>query len=126
MTILVGYTHTPEGAAALHHGREAGRTLGQPLALFPLFETNSEQRWPDPALEAELEPQTQFLAPTEDSPRPAEELVDRSNQLGAALIVIGVRSRSRVGKILMGSDAQSIILGATVPVLSVKAASDER
>lgn len=36
------------------------------------------------------------------------------------LIVIGTRRRSRVGKALMGSDAQQIIMGAEVPVLTVK------
>lgn len=126
MTILVGYTHTSEGAAALRHGLSAATKMDQPLALFPLFETNSEQLWPDPNLQTELPPHTQFLTPSADSVRPAEDLVDLSNQLGAAMIVIGVRSRSRVSKMLMGSDAQSIILGSNIPVLSVKADDDDQ
>lgn len=35
-------------------------------------------------------------------------------------IIIGVKSRSRVGKILFGSTAQKIILHANCPVVSVK------
>lgn len=39
----------------------------------------------------------------------------------ADLIVIGVRHRSAVGKFLLGSDAQRILLDADCPVLAVKA-----
>lgn len=38
-------------------------------------------------------------------------------------VVIGVRNRSRVGKFVFGSTAQAILLGSTVPVLSVPVAS---
>jgi nucleotide-binding universal stress UspA family protein len=41
-------------------------------------------------------------------------------RLDADLIVIGLRARSRVGKALLGSTAQDILLGADVPVLTVK------
>ncbi len=45
-------------------------------------------------------------------------LVDR---LGVDLLVLGARRRSPVGKALLGSVAQTIILEANVPVLVVKA-----
>lgn len=121
MTILIGYTDTPEGAAALRHGRLAAEAMNQPLALFPLTEHAQTEAWPGSELRAGLPATTRFLSPSAGAQRPAEDLVDLSNELGATLIVIGVRSRSRVGKMLMGSNAQSIILGATIPVLSVKA-----
>jgi nucleotide-binding universal stress UspA family protein len=41
--------------------------------------------------------------------------------LGAELLVIGARRRSPVGKALLGSVAQTVILEADLPVLVVKA-----
>jgi len=37
------------------------------------------------------------------------------------LLVVGVRKRSPIGKVVLGSIPQRLILDATVPVLSVKA-----
>lgn len=51
---------------------------------------------------------------------PAAALVDVLEETGAVLAVIGVRSRSAVGKFLLGSTAQSILLHAPCPVLAVK------
>ena len=43
------------------------------------------------------------------------------DSVGADLLVIGARRRSPVGKALLGSVAQTVILEANVPVLVVKA-----
>lgn len=47
----------------------------------------------------------------------AQALVDHAQ--GADLIVIGMRQRTPVGKLILGSDARDVILHATVPVLAV-------
>jgi nucleotide-binding universal stress UspA family protein len=52
---------------------------------------------------------------------PADDLIDVAEKEGAALIVIGLRRRSPVGKLLLGSNAQDILLRADCPVLAVKA-----
>ena len=51
---------------------------------------------------------------------PGEELVDfaRSNEIDE--IIIGVKQRSKIGKLIMGSVAQYVILSAHCPVVSVK------
>ena len=49
-----------------------------------------------------------------------EEIVQFAEQNTIDLIVIGVRRRSKVGKLLFGSNAQLIILTAPCPVLTVK------
>ncbi len=49
-----------------------------------------------------------------------EDIVQFAEQNSIDLIVIGVRRRSKVGKVLFGSNAQLIILTAPCPVLTVK------
>jgi nucleotide-binding universal stress UspA family protein len=51
---------------------------------------------------------------------PGEDLVNFSREVKADNIIIGVRSRSKVGKFVFGSTAQYVILEADCPVLSVK------
>ncbi len=49
-----------------------------------------------------------------------EDLVELANEYKVDEIVIGVRRRSKVGKLLFGSTAQYVILNANCPVVSVK------
>ena len=51
----------------------------------------------------------------------AEEILEAAESARADLIVIGMRHRTPVGKLVMGSTAQRVLLGARCPVLSVKA-----
>jgi nucleotide-binding universal stress UspA family protein len=49
-----------------------------------------------------------------------EDLVELANEYKVDEIIIGVRRRSKVGKLLFGSTAQYVILNANCPVISVK------
>ena len=50
----------------------------------------------------------------------ADAVLFEAEQAGATTIVVGIRRRSPVGKMLMGSVAQSILLDSPVPVVAVK------
>ena len=55
---------------------------------------------------------------------PAEDLIAVAEEVAADVIVIGLRRRSPVGKLILGSNAQRILLDAPCPVLAVKAGED--
>ena len=49
-----------------------------------------------------------------------EDLVEFANENKIDQIIVGVKRRSKVGKLLMGSTAQYVILQAGCPVVTVK------
>jgi nucleotide-binding universal stress UspA family protein len=56
------------------------------------------------------------------SATPGEEVASLAESNDVGLLVIGVRRRTKVGKMLLGSTAQEILLRADCPVLAVKTA----
>ena len=57
---------------------------------------------------------------TRDEDALEAELVDLSYEETTELLVIGVRRRSPVGKLLLGSSSQRLLLDASCPVVAVK------
>jgi nucleotide-binding universal stress UspA family protein len=51
---------------------------------------------------------------------PGEDIVKFAEEKKAEQIIIGVKRRSKVGKLLFGSNAQYVILNAPCPVLTVR------
>lgn len=128
MTVVVGYTPGRLGGRALASAMAEARRLKAPLVVAHV---ERPQQIVDatmtfiaelPAIRAMLEQSGLEVdvrhVTTEDSP--ADALVEILHDTHAELAVIGVRSRSAVGKFLLGSTAQSILLNAPCPVLAVK------
>jgi nucleotide-binding universal stress UspA family protein len=55
----------------------------------------------------------------------SEDLISVAEESDATFIVIGLRRRTPVGKLIMGSHAQRILLDASCPVLAVKAGPED-
>ena len=55
-----------------------------------------------------------------DSLEPGEQIVVHARRSSADLIFLGIKKRSRVGKMLFGSTAQHVILNAHCPVITVR------
>ncbi|MEV1292519.1 universal stress protein [Pseudonocardia sp. NPDC049635] len=136
MTICVAYGPTPEGTAALDLAVRESRLRGARLVALATehqerFEHDTEPDDGGPlrdrvetrlaALRADGDPETDVRV-IDDGGDPAEAILDLAAESGAALLVIGVRRRSPVGKLLTGSVAQRIILDSPVPVLITHAA----
>jgi nucleotide-binding universal stress UspA family protein len=66
---------------------------------------------------AGIEHSIRQLAVGED---PAEVILETAKKVGASAIIIGIRRRSPIGKLILGSSAQRILLDADCPVIAVK------
>lgn len=115
MTVIVAGTETAEGQAAHRFGVQEATRRGEDLLYFVL----SGPR-PDPSLAQEAGVTVTYEEPDSRDRDAVGSLLDVAVRHGASAIVVGVRQRSAVGKLLLGSAAQQIILQANVPVICVK------
>jgi nucleotide-binding universal stress UspA family protein len=115
MTVLVAGTQTPEGMAAHRYALEEAVRRQEDVVYFVLGGDR-----PDPALAVNQGVRETCQDPDARSRDAAGDLLDWSERLQASTIVVGVKHRSPVGKLLLGSAAQQIILEANVPVICVK------
>ena len=126
MTIVVAYADTPPGRSAVRTALTEGALRGQDVVLVPAVR---DELAPDPAAVAEEWPDqaraldatgAKLLAETGDLHDPSDAVIQVAQRRSATLIVLGLRQRTPVGKVLLGSTAQRIVLDATCPVLTVK------
>jgi nucleotide-binding universal stress UspA family protein len=134
MAILVGYVPRAEGRAALRRGAEEARLRRTKLVVInsnrggrDLDDKEAAQHEAELAqvrteLDADgLEHEVRQLVRGNE---PADDLIAVAEEINADFIVIGLRRRTPVGKLIMGSNAQRILLEAPCPVLAVKAEED--
>jgi nucleotide-binding universal stress UspA family protein len=128
MTILVAYVPRPEGQAALEKGIEIADRRQERLVVVNASPGGKKE---DPSMAGDLDVQRveallsesgldaefkQFVR-GKSAVEEIEELVDL---LQVSVLVIGLRKRSAVGKLILGSVAQEILLSVSCPVLAVK------
>ncbi|MFD5895751.1 MULTISPECIES: universal stress protein [unclassified Streptomyces] len=131
MTVLVGYVPTPEGEAALRAGVDEARTRGETLLVMNTSRGDAyvdrgfaQQRDLDHVRRDLTELGVDFdIRQVVGGRDAAEEIVELAGSSEISLVVIGLRHRSAVGKLLLGSSAQRILLDSPCPVLAVKADS---
>ncbi|MFF2031586.1 universal stress protein [Arthrobacter sp. NPDC058192] len=129
MSIVVGFVPTPAGEAALTAGIAEARLRQQDLLIVNSAREgalvdksvassavldDAAKRARTAGVKAEvIQPPYQYDL--------ADEFLDIAREADASLIVIGLRHRSQVGKFILGSHAQRILMQADRPVLAVKA-----
>lgn len=122
MTILAAYQQTPEGEAAVRRALDEARLRSTDLIVFtaPAHAGGDPvESVPDVAGEAAAGVSV-VIRPAVRGDDLAGEIIDLATELDADMIVIGMRRRSPVGKLFLGSTAQDVLLNATVPVLAVR------
>jgi nucleotide-binding universal stress UspA family protein len=130
MCVVVGYVATPEGEAALEAGLvEAARrdttlrvVVGATSSWWGMGGTPAVDL---DALTARLgaQPVPVEVVPTEGHDV-ADEILAVAADRQADLVVLGLRRRALVGKLVLGPNAQRILLDAPCPVLTVKPSTD--
>ncbi len=134
MAIVVGYVPRAEGRAARRRAAEEARLRSTRLVVINSNRGGSHLDDEDAVRhERELVEVREQLAREgiEHEVRqlvrgldPADDLIAVAEEVGADFIVIGLRRRTPVGKLILGSNAQRILLDAPCPVLAVKAMDD--
>jgi len=127
MSVVVAYTPDAYGEAALSHGaaeakhRETGLVVVNATKGDAFVDTkyaNAEEL--QVMLDGLAESGIDVAVRRDATADMAHLVVDVAKETGASLVVVGIRPRSPVGKAVIGSVAQRIVLDAPCPVLAVK------
>jgi nucleotide-binding universal stress UspA family protein len=130
MKILVGYDGSNSAKAALKLARKHAMAFGASVDVVTSMEkgTEGEQQAIEDAergMEWAMSMFSEKGVPCKThllirGMAPGEDLIEFAKEAEVDEIIVGVKRRSKVGKLLMGSTAQYVILQATCPVVSVK------
>ena len=119
MSVLVAVPDSPEGVAALAAGVAEATMLNTDLIVVNLglkpLQTDS----------VPIGFELTVVDRTGKSDRdPAEAVLDEIRARDVSRLVIGLKRRSPVGKALLGSVSQRLLLDSPVPVVAVKIRDD--
>ncbi len=130
MKILVGYEESRAAEAALKVALKHARAFGAELFIVTSLDQSHELAREDiEAVEDKLE-KLKITHKIDDIPcealavvsvlSPGEALIEFARNNAIDEIVIGVKKRSKVGKLMFGSNTQYVILEADCRVVTVK------
>jgi nucleotide-binding universal stress UspA family protein len=127
MTVVIGYIPNAYGEAALDAGIEEARRRGTGILVVNASKGDAlaDPKYVGESAWASLGDRLGELDIPHDvrqtiGPDVADELLDAIRDVDAEAVVIGIRHRTAVGKMLMGSVAQQVLLEAPCPVIAVK------
>lgn len=125
--IVVGYSADPFGRAAIEHGIAEAKLRNTDLLVINATsgEAYVDARFAGSGEISDVEDHLRASGVAFELRRPvgvdtAEELLNAMDSPDAELLVIGIRHRSPVGKLLLGSVSQRLLLECLKPVLAVK------
>jgi len=128
-TVVLGYVPKPEGEAALAASISEAQLRKADLVVVNSHRARHGDAEAEQRLQTELDEvraRVEEAGVTVDVRHPetgleaAEDLLTIVEEVDAELVVIGLRRRTPVGKLILGSNAQRILLDAHCPVLAVK------
>jgi nucleotide-binding universal stress UspA family protein len=128
-TVVLGYVPKPEGEAALAASIAEARLRQADLVVVNSHRAHRGDADAHERLQAELDEvraRVEGAGVAVDVRHPetgleaSDDLLNIAEEVAADLVVIGLRRRTPVGKLILGSNAQRILLDAPCPVLAVK------
>ena len=130
MKIMVCYTGSRSSRAALNVVMERAKKMDAKIYLVASLEKGTEEEQKtigelEGALRSAEEELKKEGLPCEThllvrGMTPEDDLLTYAEEEGVDELVLGIRKRSKMGKLLFGSTAQYLILNAPCPVLTVK------
>ena len=124
MSVLVFYKPTPEGAEAVRAAAVQAAFHGTELVVHNVpAEADAAETVVALASGASAGAGTAFrtVPVTGDGRSAVDDFLTAAAASHVELVVLGIRHRSQVGKLILGSTEQQILLDAPCPVLAVKA-----
>ena len=128
MSVVLAYVPTPEGDAALAAAVEEAERRGAAVVVVTVTRPPEPDSTPFTEEQVLDAVQARFRAAGVESEvrqlpagtDPADAVIDAAGETAAEVVVIGLRRRTALGKLVLGSTAQRLLLGLDCPVLAVK------
>jgi nucleotide-binding universal stress UspA family protein len=134
MTVLLAYTPTSAGLAAARAAAEEARRRGsEDVTIVSVLRSRAATPPPAPVSGASAEQEVDAVAEDlvrqglkvnveyDSSGDVVEYIKDVAERIKPSVVVIGLRRRTAVGKLLLGSTSQRLLLELDYPIVAVKA-----